>query len=147
VELADKPPTLAWEKVKKRAKGAAKQGHSFERHVRRTIRDAIEPPLLHLPGPWLRFHDQNGPGWAQPDHLVVAPTWALIVEAKRSQTEIAFLQMEELYAPLLQWLLQREIYTLQACKYLRYRPERRSTLREFLDSPKPGRHTWHAVGA
>ena len=53
-----------------------------------------------LSGPWIEFEDEHGSGYAQPDHLVFGPGWAIIFECKLGWTPAAVVELQTLYAPL-----------------------------------------------
>lgn len=53
-------------------------------------------------GWWLRFTDEGGPGWAQPDFFFHGPERIILLEAKLTETPAAWEQLHFLYRPLLQ---------------------------------------------
>lgn len=72
-------------------------------------------------GLWIEFEDANGKGFAQPDFVVYGSgkKWR-ILEAKLSQTNVAFEQLFSLYLPLLAHLHPDIEFTpLQVCRNLR----------------------------
>lgn len=91
-------------------------------------------------GPWIRFRDANGLGHAQPDFVVYdSPTRWVVLEAKLSQTEAAFEQLNSLYIPLLQFLHPEiEMVPIQVCKVLRTGGD----IIESLDCARNGA-IWH----
>lgn len=74
---------------------------------------------------WIRFSDNFGSGWAQPDLFLVVESSIVLIECKLTQTPVAFLQMRELYAPLLRTLYPgKDVACIQACKNLLTIPEK-----------------------
>ena len=51
-------------------------------------------------GTWIEFLDETGPGWAQPDHVLMLPKSVWIFENKLTYRESAWDQLELLYGPL-----------------------------------------------
>lgn len=89
--------------------------------------------------------DQMGPGHAQPDAFLVLPKHILLYECKLTQTVNAFLQMAQLYVPLLEQIFERPVMTLQVCRNLRYTPEAERTPQELIANPEYGNFTWHCL--
>ena len=54
---------------------------------------------------WLRFHDANGPGYAQPDFIIHLPDLAIVIDAKLTHTPLVEPQLFGLYKPLVEKLL------------------------------------------
>lgn len=96
-------------------------GLRYQRHVvalvGRYLESLTKPPILTT-GPWIRFSDEGGPGWAQPDLLLhwaphlglppgpgLSPELTLVVEIKRTYREPAYNQLTKLYMPLVERLL------------------------------------------
>ena len=79
---------------------AQKAGLAFEKKIGRQLRQYWGK--AHLPGPWIEFEDDNGPGRAQPDHVIVDPLgrWNIIIECKLSYFTLAECELSELYHPL-----------------------------------------------
>lgn len=70
---------------------------------------------------WIEFEDDNGHGYAQPDHLIIEPSRVVIVECKLSQNDAAWDQLLLLYRPLIETIYpERESICVQSCKYLRH---------------------------
>lgn len=83
-------------------KGTAAKGKSYERRVNAALTRMVEDGALAGElwlGPWFRYHDDNGPGMAQPDALIKQAGGIIIVETKLKQTAAAFPQIE-LYGAL-----------------------------------------------
>lgn len=101
---------------------------------------------LVLSGQWFEFVDMSGLGYAQTDYLLVLASHVVCMECKLTQTQGAFLQMAQLYSPLIQHLWGLPVTTLQVCKNLRYEPEVLVDLTELLHQPQSGNFTWHNLG-
>lgn len=91
---AAEPPPFANNQV---FKGMAAKGKTYERKVgaalTRLVQDGEIAGDLWI-GPWFRFTDANGPGWAQPDAIIKQPDGIIIIEAKLKQTMAAIPQIE-----------------------------------------------------
>lgn len=77
-----------------RPKGAKALGLRFERAVGKVL-----PQALH--GQWLRFVDNNGPGYCCPDFLVAQGATLWVLECKLTDWDEAEAQLEGLYRPVL----------------------------------------------
>jgi len=135
---------------KRKLKGKRAKGLSYERLVGKTLgRWKDEGSLdckIHL-GRWFYFIDKNGHGWCQPDIYLEFKDCIILIECKLTQTENAFLQMKELYVPVLQKVHGKPVYTVQVCKILRYAPKLRlNCIMEMVDRPRDGEYTWHFLG-
>jgi hypothetical protein len=53
-----------------------------------------------LSGQWIKFRDANGPGYAQPDFLLILPDVLAILDSKLTHTPMAERQLRGLYLPL-----------------------------------------------
>lgn len=107
VELSQSP----WGALKRRPRGAKGLGMRFQRTVEKAL-----PTALH--GQWLKFRDNNGLGYAQPDSLFVVAGRLCLVECKLTDTEEADSQMAGLYEPLLSKLWLGPIHKVVVVKYL-----------------------------
>lgn len=122
VELSSKAPQFA-SKIKG-MKRLQRQGLTFEKQfgqwllagMRRTSRRIDGPTAVRL-GAWLRFEDEGGLGWAQPDAVVLIPGWTLLFECKRTESGRAWVQLRQLYKPLYEKLEGQPIMCIQVCKY------------------------------
>lgn len=95
---------------------------------------------------WIRFHDTNGTGFAQPDVIIDTPHGIYILECKYTYTDMGWEQLERLYIPLVRHLHPgRPVFGVEVCKVL---DETRPLVvgLSFLDSPPPPRLTWHFLG-
>lgn len=107
VELGESP----WGKAP-RPKGAKALGLRFERAVGRAL-----PGALH--GQWLKFVDNNGKGFCQPDILFSPrPGVLCVVECKLTDTMEAEGQLKHLYMPLVGKLFDGELRPIIVVKYL-----------------------------
>src|SRR5436190_8478559 len=79
---------------KSRLKGAKADGLRYEKLVAKAI-----PEAKH--GPWYEFCDVNGPGYCQPDLVVISPRMVLVLECKLSNYFEGLQQIERLYKPVL----------------------------------------------
>jgi hypothetical protein len=100
-------------------------------------------------GQWIEFTDRSGPGFAQPDFLVIFPDTVFILEAKLTRTEEAHSQLVGLYAPLVGWIYPgRDLILIEATKNLAFddgapiinRPE------QILILPRSEMYVWHWTG-
>lgn len=101
---------------------AQKAGKTFERKVIKEIQKRLKGNgIKFFPAEWLEFYDSAGFGMAQPDIFLTLPNGSLvIVEVKLTQKDLAWEQLEGLYAPLLRQLFSpRKIFLIQAFKRLK----------------------------
>jgi len=56
-------------------------------------------------GAWIQFHDDGGPGWAQPDHILTLQSTVCIFENKLTYRDSAWTQLGSLYGPLVRELV------------------------------------------
>jgi len=78
-------------------KGMAAKGKTYERKVNAALTRLVQDGEIEgelWVGPWFRFVDANGPGWAQPDALIRQPNGIIIIESKLKQTTAAIPQIE-----------------------------------------------------
>ncbi len=123
-------------------KGSRAKGLAYQRQVEKELASLWAGVRS---GQWFLFFDAFGRGHAQPDAFVVFPTHVLLFEIKLTQTHEAFLQMAQLYSPILEHVYKRPIMTVQICKILRYEPESPVSGKE-LTGLLLGNHTWHFFG-
>ena len=72
----------------------------------------------HLPGLWIEYEDENGKGFAQPDHLVWGFGWVMLFECKLSRNVAAVEELQTLYAPLVQELWpESRLYLIEAFQH------------------------------
>lgn len=129
-------------------KTSVKRGIAYEKKVGRLLKKLKREEKLEgelFLGQWLLFEDKNGVGRAQPDAYLVKEDFVLVVECKLTQTEVAEVQLRELYGPLLRFLYKKPVVLVQAFKNMRQRPDYsvRSLMR--LKARHSGRrvYSWH----
>jgi hypothetical protein len=110
---------------------------AFDKEVRRRGRRALgvkyekqaqEYLQLHLgekyvPSPWLRYRNDRGWNWCQPDGLIldVAQLRVVVIEIKYSHTANAWWQVEQLYKPVLRALFKEQgQWRFDACEVVRW---------------------------
>jgi len=98
------PPPHILRRSKRPQSPSRKRGLSFERRVH-SLLDSLYP-LNHLPSPWLRYTHRGKTYWCSPDSLLIFPEKRRIVliEIKLRHCDMAWLQLRDLYYPLLQSL-------------------------------------------
>ena len=84
------PPWLK----KNRARGQKAAGLRFERAVAKAV-----PGATH--GQWFQYLAEDGPGWCQPDLLLVGKKTVVVIEVKLTNYVEAKEQLMELYLPIL----------------------------------------------
>ncbi len=95
-------------------------------------------------GKWFVFHDANGRGHCQPDAFVHLTRSVLLFEMKLTQTHEAFLQMAQLYVPVLEHVYKKPCLPVQICRTLREPPEH--GFDPIVLPPAPRNVTWHYLG-
>lgn len=95
-----------------RARGVKALGLRFERKVAK----ALAPAALH--SQWLRFRDNNGPGYCSPDVLLACGETLWVLECKLSDWAAADAQIEHLYKPILQTLWPGPVRGMVVLKHL-----------------------------
>lgn len=123
---------------------------TYERTIGRRLKQQIRDGELYaelISGQWFQFKDANGFGFCQTDHLLVTPTGIIILECKLTQTEKAWVQLDNLYLPVLSAVYSLPVYTIQVCRNLRYVPTNGliTDLAEFCDAPRKGHWTMHWI--
>ena len=101
-------------------------------------------------GPWIRFEDSNGYGFAQPDYLVFDNGRLWVVECKLSHVDVVEKQLCGLYGPLLAELHQEEeLILVEACSNLTPRGGRRRPhvrqLGQVLEAAPKSYHIWYQM--
>jgi hypothetical protein len=67
--------------------------------------------------PWLRFRDDAGLHWCQPDGILRGPDRVVIVEVKYNHTIEAWRQLRLLYEPVVGWLEELPISVVEVVKW------------------------------
>lgn len=96
-------------------RGSKAAGIQYENLVGRTLKPEV--PFLHQ-GAWFEFADERGSHWCQPDFIFGFDSVLWVLEVKYSLVESGFLQMEQLYIPVLRKVYGKEVYGLQVCRNL-----------------------------
>lgn len=99
-------------------------------------------------GQWIKFTDYLGTAHAQPDHYIILPGKIVLVECKLKQNTSAEEQLLHLYRPLLENLYKLPVFTIQAFRHWRFRPNRFEikSPQDLLDYPREGIFMWHYMG-
>lgn len=92
------PPFLRASKPRGRKRQGVKYEASGQAHLTERFGSA------YLPSPWIRFTDDNGSHWCQPDGLLSISDWLVIVEFKYQHTSDAWTQLRLLYEPVVKVL-------------------------------------------
>ena len=143
----ESPQPPSWLPRKSKQNSSQKKGISFQKRVGRYLREKTKAKVFSEQ--WIVFEDAGGVGYAQPDHYIVFPEHVLLIECKLSQKQFAFPQMGLLYAPLLRHLYARPVVGVQACRNLRFRPDKywvEEIEHEFDFRGQEDMLTWHAFG-
>lgn len=121
--------------------GVKGRGLTYEKKVGRVLR-GYWPHVRS--GIWFAFIDKNGPGVCQVDHFVVLPDQVLLVECKLSESDVAWVQIRDLYGPILADYFQLTVTGVQATKHVRS-ADALADIREALGHPG-ARALWHCLG-
>lgn len=112
-----KPPAFA--NGPRRLTGSSARGKTYETKVATMLTTQVTSGHLQgtlYIGPWFRFEDDNGPGYCQPDALLISDKSILVVEAKLKQTLAAHPQIS-LYGQLAEGLFHLPWVGVQIFKY------------------------------
>lgn len=131
------------------------QGKAYERRLGRHLKRLTETKSsvlsggTILDGPWIKFTDENGFGWAQPDFIIDCAPLLWIIEAKLSHTPDAEEQLTKLYSPLCHeiWPDHGQIL-VEACHNLGIGrdgrlPPKVKTLTNILETAPRTVYLWH----
>lgn len=122
-------------------KGSKALGRTYQNKVGKFIRRKF-PDLVT--GQWFEYVDANGRGWCETDHYLVFEDQVILFECKLTQTHVAFLQMDELYKPILRKIYGKPVTGVQVCKHLTERGRSITDVREALI--RPGSNLlWHCL--
>ena len=95
-----------------RPQGAKAAGLRYERLVGKALPEARR-------GVWWEFEDEEGVAWCQTDFLIPRGDGWVLAEVKYPWTPMAYAQVQELYAPVLKWVLRRRFLgAMLVCKNL-----------------------------
>ena len=111
-------PTPKFAKKRKRKRGKRRRGVLYERSCHRMLEGLCGD--AYVPSPWIRFQTSEGLRWAQPDGVLfdISKGRITIIEIKYSHTEQAWVQLSDLYSPLMARLLPDwSIRLVEICKW------------------------------
>jgi hypothetical protein len=123
----------------KRLRGSRAAGMAYEKKVGKVLRILFKE--VHS-ARWFEYEDSARAGVCQVDHFVVLPEKIILVECKLSETEEAWSQMADLYAPILAQHYRRGVARVQAARHLRTGRK----LLSDINAAKPGQeYLWHLL--
>lgn len=96
-------------------RGSKAAGIQYENLLGKILKPKV--PFLHQ-GAWFEFGDRNGRHLCQPDFIFGFDSVLWVLEVKYSLVESGFLQMEQLYIPVLRKVYGKEVYGIQVCRNL-----------------------------
>ncbi len=137
-----------WPKV--RYSGSRARGKAYERSLVKPLRCWSNARKASLEvGPWIRFEDINGLGFAQPDFLIFDDDLLWILEAKLTDCPEARDQLLGLYAPLCHHLWPKlvqipVVVTKNLVSGSKGRPIHK--LEEVFGLPQQEVYLWHFFG-
>lgn len=106
------PPFLR----KTKPRGRKRQGVKYEAQGQQMLAERFGS--AYLPSPWVRFTDQTGQHWCQPDGVLETDSGLIIVEFKYQHTVDAWQQLRLLYEPVIRALHPgRPIAVLEIVKW------------------------------
>lgn len=117
-QLASEPPFIV---KPTSATGAKARGMSYERKVQSWLLELFHDS--YLPSPWFSFINDRSPKlrFCQPDGLLFDPWRGIctLVEVKLKHTPLAWWQMRQLYAPVVQAALGAKwtIHTVEVVRW------------------------------
>jgi len=127
-----------------------KEGLRYEKSLERHLRASGALLYAH---PWIEFEDARGHGYAQPDFIVApagtreaggAARTRFLLEAKRSASGAAEVQLRDLYLPLVEALLPGSWVLVQVALNAVGKPTALLELAQVLSLvPSPTVHLWH----
>lgn len=147
VELIDESQPVPFGNGRAQAlTGSRAQGKAYERKIAKLLKAKLGASVFY--NRWIKYIDQSGIRFCQPDLWVELPNTLLLLECKLTQTSRADGQMRELYVPVLSRLYPgKKIYCIQVCKNLRIIPPYRiSKLSEVLGLDSSVTYTLPCLG-
>jgi hypothetical protein len=66
---------------------------------------------------WIEYSDANGPGYCEPEAWIELKDRVILFECKLTGGVAGRMQLEGLYAPLLEALLGKPVHCLLVCKW------------------------------
>lgn len=103
--------------------GSKAQGIAFQNKFGRYLAGQVDAKRLQgkvYQDLWLMFEDKNGTGYAQPDIFILEEKRIVIFECKLSQNSQAWVQLDRLYKPLLEFLFKRPAIGIQVFQRMRH---------------------------
>lgn len=103
----------------RRATGRRAAGLRYEKQVQEYLRST---EVCYLDSPWLRYFDADGWHWCQPDgvHFDFARGIITIVEVKYQHTPDAWVQLLELYGPVLRSIFPASLWAFRYLEWVRW---------------------------
>lgn len=133
-----------------RTRGSKAAGIQYENSVGEVLKGRV--PFLHQ-GAWFEFGDCRGSHWCQPDFIFGFEGILWVLEVKYSLVESGFLQMEQLYVPVLRKTYGKEVCGIQVCKNISLswtyspKPKIMPSLEQAMHVSATGRRSvWHWPG-
>ena len=123
----------------KRAKGSRAKGYAFERRAMRVLSKRI-PDIVQ--GQWFKYEDVNGHGFAQPDMYVVRDDAVFLFELKTKENDRAWLQLYNLYKPILEFYFKKPVYVLQIVGQAVSKFSEHLSPEALMKAPKLGYYVW-----
>lgn len=98
-------------------RAALRTGVRYEQKVHLFVADEWKSLGSYRPGSWIRFVDDSGRRFCQPDGLLIRDHEVVLVEVKIAHTQRAWWQLRKLYAPVVKKLFpHRDVIVLEICK-------------------------------
>lgn len=92
--------------------------------------------------------DENGIGYAQPDHYIVTEKYILLFECKLKQTNGAVSQMIDLYKPLLEHIYGLPVFCIQVFKFFTWGIDKHAIEhpRDIAYQAPQDHYSWYNLG-
>lgn len=119
-----------------RLRGAKRSGVLYEARVGKYLK-GLFGPHVHS-GQWFKY----GGRFCQPDHYVVLREAVLVLECKLSENPQAWVQLEQLYGPVLQAHLGLPVVLIQVCRHLRHT---QNPITDLRDAKLGAQNLWHLL--
>lgn len=91
-----------------------RKGLRYERKIEEDLKELYGDSLKC--GPWIKFTDRRGTGYAQPDFIVDLPDRVLIIECKLTYKPKAKDKLRRVYARLIRMLNSKPRLCVQVCR-------------------------------
>src|SRR5215207_3136698 len=122
-----------------RPRGTKALGLRFERRVGALLKRSFAD--VHS-GEWFEYLDARRVGVCQIDHYVVLNSHIILLECKLSESEAAWPQMKNLYAPILERHYGLGVARVQVCRHLR---TGRRLIADLSAARPGGEFLWHLL--